>query len=243
MKTSICLLAILTLSACGKDSDKKPDYGVHFEKLQEASRSTLKVGTIILGRTSGEELSLNEYTGKVAGSRVSKKEKSIVLKIDGNDLYTFEETQDLERRTSNKKVVLSKLNDEAFFKLLQDRRAQVSSDENFFRASLDQATSYSENGVGLSYNQRVDLTVDLRAICNTALTERLSSIRGNVLEDYYTVEDLILESTTSCDTSDGALMTIEELRKLPLAGAEFCDERDSEEVKCEAPKDMRYLLD
>lgn len=243
MHASIFLIALLALSSCGKKEDKKPDYGVHFSKLQEASRNTMKVGTIIYSRSSGEEISINEYTAKAFGDRVSTKEKSIVLKIDGDDIYTFEEVEDLEARKSNKKVVLSKLNDDELMKNLVDLKADVSSDENFFRASLVKDHSFTEDGVGLFYTQSLEFSIDLRAICNTKMVQRAGNIRGYVLQDYYNVEDLILESTSSCDTSPEALMTKEELKKLSLGGVEFCDERNPNEVSCEAPKDMRYLLD
>lgn len=243
MHASIFLIALLALSSCGKKEDKKPDYGIHFSKLQEASRNTIKVGTVIYSRTSGKEISINEYTAKAFGDRVSRKEKSIVLKIDGDDIYTYEEVEDLESRRSIQKVVLSKLSDDELMKNLVDLKADVSSDENFFRASLAKDHSFTEDGVGLFYTQSLEFSIDLRAICNTKMVQRSSNIRGYVLQDYYNVEDLILESTSSCDTSPEALMTKEELKKIYLERVQFCDDRDPNEPHCESLMDMRYLLD
>lgn len=236
-------MSLLVLFSCGKKEEKKTDYSAHFSKLKEASRETLKVGTVIFSRTTGEEISVNEYTAKAFGDRVSRKEKSIVLKIDGDDIYTYDVIDDLETRQSNTKVVLSKLNDEELMKSLADAKANVSSDENFFRASLVRDFSKTVDGVGLFFTHSLEFSIDLRAICNTKMVQRSSNIRGYVYEDHYDVEDLILESTSSCDTSPEALMTKEELKKLSLGGVEFCDERNPDEVSCEAPKDMRHLVD
>lgn len=244
MHPSLLLIALLALGACGKkETKKKPNYGVHFAKLEEASRVSMKVGTVALGRISGSTIGVNEYTARAVADSKSIKTKSIILKIEGDEYYSLDVNEDLIERKTERKVVLQKMFDQDMMKSLEEEGAEVSSDENFFRAKLAKVHADNQASAGLSVTQILNISIDLRATCNASMLQTITNIHGYVMGENYTLPDMHLDATSSCDTSPEALLSQEELRKLDLSNITFCDDRGEKEDCSAGRKNMRYLVD
>lgn len=236
MKKLLPLLILSSLVSCGgKSGGGKSSNEVYQEALKNQTRGAVKTEV-----TDQSYYSLEQNAdGKVTATakKWSSTERSIILKIDGDLLYTYEErTSD---NTVSKKVTLESISSSE-----NDLKEGLASgmmklDGNYVRINYrsDDSNSTQSTLGNLSSTRIVNGYVNIANLCESNLQIKEINISHKQGTNVTKLPDL---SGSSISTCDGTLSAAE-LKKIDLTNIEYCDERDSENSICDQNQDKTEL--
>ncbi len=252
------LLAFLTvLASCNGSSGggSIPSKGVRIDpvtadKFEEAIRSQT-AGMVNINNENGAyvDLTFNEATGKYDSkiAKMNSKDRDTILKIDGDMIYTLEETFEAGKL----EPVSRKVKMESMEQLVKD-----------ITEPLPPGTTMTNNGVRLTlkfkFSYTNDLSRDGKNVSQTSNTSavatiNLNNIRCSQLTSMTTTSTLTADGvTTKLPTTDsgnsntcGPTLTSAQLKAIPLTNIELCDETsgdDNAEIKCHTEADLSHLV-
>lgn len=236
MKKLIPFAMLATLVACnGGDGSSKPN----FEKSIQKYESTLIVerGTVSNVITSGSELSIDLSEVKLSTNPINKKEKSIIIKVDGDDVYTYSEETDLLNNETTRKVTLEIMNPQKeLLEVLNKKMGSIVGDNLVMKGSDSSNSEMSESieiGTRYTFNAVVNL---LKPMCegNSQVVSKASLFENGKLKNSVSASQ---NEVSTCGTK----LTDSQIKKIDLTDVEFCDESNEEESNCESNKDMSHL--
>lgn len=241
MKALLPVILLATLVSCGEKAEsKKPDYGMFASKLEEAERAALKPGVVRLTKESGNTLGVNDYTGRMIHTAVKKSMKEIVLKVDGDNYYTYVESTEGDYNHLKKRVEIHSFSQQTLAQLLKEKGAQVSDDSVNLRASYSERID-KEGEYGAVYGLfTVDLSINQGNLCEGYLRQTFSELRGHREGEWYNLPNAVEDNIMTC----GKRLTNNELKAIKLDIIQVCDERTDEYrewEKCKDNQDMRHL--
>ena len=191
----------------------------------------------------GTEVSFNgdgdgNYT--VVTEPVESDEYSVILKIEGTNIYKYVEERNLLTGQVDKSVVVDDMSVEALREALGLPGARLNGSifslnliEDLDLEVTDTATVTST----LSFNARVDLNAIHCTVTSTTRQFNLKLTQNGVVT---TAPDAQTQSTTKCR----AALSPAALKALDLSAITFCEESTTEEdeVNCET-RNMEFLTD
>lgn len=241
MKKIMSLALLATLVSCGGSggsSAKKIDA----ERFEEAALSVER-GLVSIESKRGTE---PHYSGDMDGNytlntrEVRSEQYSVILKIDGTQVYKYMEDRDLIEGTVDKSVEVTDFSADSLRQALRMPGARL----NGSIFTLNQTQNFDfELDAGTSSTSKVNFSirVDLNALhCSQTSTIRQTDVKLTQNGVVTTAPDSSTTSTTACQ----AALSAEQLKALDLSAIEFCTDSTTEEdeVDCEV-QNMEHLTD
>lgn len=217
MKILIGLTLLLSFVSCN-DNIHRPTITNHEEVVnQYKSGLTVERGIVSITDKSGSDVSVNSETNKLSTIRISERSKSVIIHIDGENIYRYIETKNNVNGSFSKRIVLEVLNPKKELQdLLNSNLGILSGDHlvmrgtNFHESSDDAYSLESAN----TYTSTFNLTKSLCESTNHASKEtRFRNSNG----DIQTITTSINE-TSVC----GPKYNPAQLKNIDLKNIEFC---------------------
>lgn len=239
MKTLALLALLSTLVSCieGNGSGGNSGGGPVKERYQNAF-STLARGQSALTKTRGETRSWDYETTTMTSEPVSTEESSVVLKIEGTNVYSYEVETDKTDGTTERKVSLESYDASQMDEVLKLPGTAIVGDRLVFSTTIDSewtlstATVNSKHAFNVSINLAKPLCEMFASISSTGTISRTDGTTT-------TLPVVTSDSVQTC----GRILSSEELIAIDLTSVMFCDETqmDDENYECESERDMSFL--
>lgn len=237
MKTLALVVTLSTLVSC-VDGDGKgggSNGGPVKERYQNAL-STLQRGQSADSKSQGQTRSYDWNTDTVSSAPVDKEEFSVVLKIEGTKVYTYNVETDKVDGTVEKSVELESHDASDMDEILKLPGTIMMGDVLMFSTTFESDWTLSTASVRESHALRASVNLG-KPLCemNMSLTSSgtMTTAAGSI--------PLPVISNNTVQTC-GRILSSAELTAIDLSSIEFCDQTVADdEVSCESDRDMSFL--
>lgn len=235
MKLLTLAVLLASLVSCGGSGGGGNSGGPVKERYQNAF-STLVRGQSALSKTLGETRSYDFNTETVTSAPVDTEEFSVVLKIEGTNVYTYKVTTDKTDGSVQKEVSLESHDASQMDEILKLPGTYMLGDMLKFSMSFENDWEIGTANVKETYllNASVNLGMPL---CEMNMSV---SSTGSMTRATGTTPLPALSSNTN--QTCGRILSSRELRAIDLTSIDFCDETTADdEYNCESNRDMSFL--
>lgn len=233
MKKLMLVAPLLVLISCGKDSGGSS--GNPREKLLGAL-SAMKRGQTSQTITEGTQILING-DGSVTNEASKEEDFSVVLKIDGTNVYKYEIGKDLVEGSTDIEVTMTSYDQAQIDKMLQT--PGISLNGNMLSVNFHDTIEYDFMSAIIKQTYTINASVNLAM----PLCESYSSSNSSgTITANGTVTNFGPNTTTSRETC-GPIFTASQMKDIDLTSVTFCDETqmEDESYECESNKDMSWL--
>ena len=225
------LFLLLTMVACN-DNIRRSTITNHEEVInQYQSGLTVERGTVSIIDKAGYDAKVNADTNKLLSTKVSERSKSVIIHVDGEQVYTYVETKNNVNGTLSKKVVLNIMNPKKEIQnLLNSNHGILSGDHlvikgtNFDEHEGDTYSLESSNEYVSTFNLN-------HSLCESTNRESKETHFKNSNGDTQTLTT-ILNETSVCGTK----YTNAQMKKIDLKNIQLCSDDE-----CVMVEDLSWL--
>ncbi len=198
---------------------------------QYQSGLTVERGTVSIIDKAGSDATVNADTNKLSSTKVSERSKSVIIHVDGEQVYTYVETKNNVNGTLSKKVVFNIMNPKKEIQnLLNSNHGILSGDHlvikgtNFNEHEGDTYSLESSNEYISTFNLN-------HSLCESTNRESKETHFKNNNGDIQTLTTVINE-TSVCGTK----YTNAQMKKIDLKNIQLCSEEE-----CVMAEDLSWL--
>lgn len=233
MKKLMLIAPLLILVSCGKDSGGSS--GNPREKLQGAI-SAMKRGQTSQTITEGNNILING-DGTISNTASKEEKFSVVLKIDGSNVYKYEVEKDVTEGTTEIEVSMTSYDQAQIDQMLQT--PGISLNGNMLSVNFHDTIEYDL--MGSIINQIFTIQAQINLAMPLCESYSSSNSSGTITSNG-TVTKFGPNTSTSRETC-GPIFTDVQLKDIDLTSVTFCDETqmEDENYNCESNKDMSWL--
>lgn len=241
MKQLLPLAVLMVLVSCNGNSGSKNNTDKIISKYEASLAFKRGIVSNEVDKGTTVDIKMNDQMTSFSLDlkQVNRKEKRIILKVDGDDVYTYVETN--EDGETSKEVVLEKSNPVKDLKeVLDTKQGYISGDQLILKVSsgVEEHEISAETDTIMISTFNVNASINLNnphcsSVADISQTTQLKNA-GVLGKKVATSEHQI----TTC----GPVLSDEQLKQIDLSNIEFCDDRneESDESNCEV-KDMSFL--
>lgn len=233
MKKLMLVAPLLILVSCGKDSGGSS--GNPREKLLGAI-SAIQRGQTSQTITEGNNV-LIHTDGSVTSEASKEEDFSVVLKIDGSNVYKYEIEKDMVEGTTDIEVTMTSYDQAQIDKMLQT--PGISLNGNMLAVNFHDTIEYDMFSAIIKQTYTISASINLAMPLCESYSHSNSS--GTITSNG-TVTNFGPNTSTSRETC-GPVFTADQMKDIDLTSVTFCDETqmDDENYNCESNKDMSWL--
>lgn len=233
MKMLALLTLLATLISCGKDSGGSS--GNPREKLLGAL-SAVKRGQTSTTISEGTTV-LIDADGSTTNESSNEEEFSVVLKIEGTDVYKYEIEKDLVEGTKEIEVTLISYGPEQLDQMLQTPGISLNGNNLSINFSDEVEYDYMDAIIQQIFNLSFSINLSMPLCEYFSQTTSSGTIKANG-----TITNFGPNITTTRETC-GPIYNEIQLKEIDLSSVTFCDQTqmDDENYECETNKDMSWL--
>lgn len=233
MKTLALLVVLATLISCGK-SGGGSNGGPVRQRYQDAF-STLARGQTSNSKNIGQVRSFDWDAETATTAPLNEEEFKVVLKIEGNKVYSYEVTTDKTDGSVDMKVSADSYKPSDMDAILALPGTAMSGDMLYFSDKFESDWELRSAKVNETYSMMAVVNLG-KPLCDISISMTTSGI---MIKNGITT---VLPVLTSKDVETcGRIMTSAELRAIDLTSIDFCEEVADNERECESDRDMSYL--
>jgi hypothetical protein len=236
MKILIPFLMLASLVSCNDNLMKRSTITNNNEVVSKYS-SGLKVERGIVANTekAGSELKVDGANKEISTVKISERSKSIIIHVDGDQVYRYVETKNNLTGTLTKKVVMDFTNPQRELRdLLNSNKGMLSNDFLILKGtdygdlesdsySLSQAATYTS-----SFNL-------YKSLCET--TNHISTESTVKFADSERTITTVINETSVCGTK----YSNKQIKAIDLKSIMYCSSTDEEEADCNPNEDLSWL--
>lgn len=232
----LALVALLTsLVSCGGSGGGGNSGGPVKERYQNAF-STLLRGQSANAKSLGQIRSYDFNTETVTSAPVDTEEFSVVLKIEGTNVYTYKVTTDKVDGTVEKEVSLESHDASQMDEILKLPGTYMLGDMLKFSMTFENDWELQNASVKESYAMSASVNLGM------PLCEMNMSISGTGTITNASGTTPLQAISSNTNQTCGRILTSAELAAIDLSSIDFCDETTADdEYTCESNKDMSFL--
>ncbi len=236
MKTLALVVILSTLVSCvdGNGKGGGNSGGPVKERYQNAF-STLVRGQSADAIDKGQIRSYNWETETVTAAPVNTEKFSVVLKIEGTDVYTYNVETDKIDGTVEKEVILESHDGSNMEEILKLPGTIMMGNTLMFSTTFEGEWTLQSASVIESYEIKASMNLGM-PLCemNITMTSRGTITRSSISSPLPVIST---DTIQKC----GRILSSNELAAIDLSSIEFCDHTTNDEVNCESERDMSFL--
>lgn len=210
---------------------------INNESIVGQYKSGLKVerGTVAIVDKAGTQPSVDQENKKLVSSRISERSKSVIINIDGDNVYRYVETKNNITGSFAKKVVLEVLNPEQELKeILNNNHGVISGD-----LLVMKATNFDDHqNENFTYNSVINNTASFNL--NHSLCDYTSHVTAETTVKYVEEDDQHLSTVINETAVCAPKYNLKQIKDIDLKNILFCSDTDGKET-CSKNDDLSWL--
>lgn len=235
MKAILPILLLATLVSCNENMKRSTI--VNNDSVVNQYKSGLKVdrGIVAIVDKAGTEPSVDQENKKLISNRVSERSKSIIIHVDGDNVYRYVEVKNNISGSMTKKVILENMNPEQELKdILNSNHGLISGDLLVLKNSgMDE---YQDNNY--SYNSVVNNTLSFNL--NHSLCDYTTRVTQDASLKYVELDEQTISTTVNETAVCGQKYNLKQIKDINLKNILFCSDNDGNET-CTMNDDLSWL--
>jgi hypothetical protein len=238
MKKLIPLMLLATLVSCNENMMKRSTIINNNETVEKYEAGLIvQRGIVSNSQKAGTDLAMDFVNNKITTTKVSERSRSVIIHVDGDNVYSYVETTDNRTGSLSKKVVLDITNPQRELKeLLNSNKGMLSNDTLILKG-----TNFGEKELqdtfkivsAASYTSSFNLNKSHCESTNLVTTEnRITNNAG---------EEIVINTQINETTSCGTKYTNKQLKEINLKSILYCSADDLDEADCTVSEDLSWL--
>lgn len=238
MKKLFPLFILATLVSCNENMMKRSTIVNNNETVQKY-QSGLKIerGTVSNTQKAGNELAMDFVNNKVTTTKVSERSKSVIVHVDGDNVYRYVETKNNLTGELTKKVTLDITNPEKELKdLLNSNKGMLSNDTLIMKG-----TNFNERDIEQMFKIVSAESYTSSFNLNKSQCESTNQITTENKIVHPNGEELTITTSINETATCGPKYNNKQLKAINLKSIMYCSVDDETEEDCTISDDMSWL--
>lgn len=232
MKKILILLSVVVFVSCGKETTSKK---VPAREQFKNALSSLVVGQSTNMKYTGQDRRYDYGRRSISVFDINEDTLSIVLKIDGTKVYSYEFVTDHVDRIIRKSVQMKSYTMDELDSWLTLPGAVISGNLLIYKSSGRRSNSTTLGSVNEDYEFTYTLNFS-KPLCEASTYDTST---GELIFRDQTIQGPRV-STQNIETC-GRIYSRDEIKAIDLSNIEFCDETYENQIGCTMNADMSYL--